>query len=166
MDRPRTCMRTLLHTTHTLASTFIFGAVAEEFLVFVDIDFFFYLNWFYFSTSLVNFFSFFFFLQFCLFIFHFSFCFDLGKKKKKFFLVFWCLLQKFQNSVSAKRDQVQPVAIEHKRDQPARLRTTILNPRLSTKPTNAWVQALDARAHLRSIASSDSRAQLRSIAWD
>ena len=49
MDRPFTCMRTLLHTTRTLATTFIFGtpnfgAIAGELLVFADIDFFSYLN--------------------------------------------------------------------------------------------------------------------------
>ena len=48
MDQPLICMRTLLHMTRILASTFIFGTlnfgtVAEELLVFVDIDFF-YLN--------------------------------------------------------------------------------------------------------------------------
>ena len=77
-----------------------FGAVAGDLLVFVDIEFFFYLNWFYFSTSWFIFL----FLQVCLFIylFIFSFWFDLKKKREK---CFWCLLQNSQNSDSAKCDR-------------------------------------------------------------
>ena len=152
MDWPRICTCTLLHTTHTLASTFIFstsnfGAVAGELLVFVDIDFF-YLNWFYFSTSWLIFL----FLQFYLFFIKFLIW--SKKKKKEVFLVFAVEFSKFSFSWA------QSSAGQ---DQPERLCTTIPNPRPSTKPTNALAQALDAQAHWWSIMSYNNQVQLCSI---